>query len=509
MLNIIPLPMKVELRSGNFLLTPETEIHADNANLWNADYLRSILSPSTGFMFRNGTDKPSTAMKGISLHLNASLTWLGEEGYRLEVQPESVMLEAGTTTGIFYGIQSIRQMLPIEVESRQKLNMEWYLPCVIIEDQPRFRWRGHMLDEGRHFQGKDIVKRTLDLMALQKLNVFHWHLTEDQGWRIEIKRYPLLTKVGSQRAGSAKSWLSKKHDGIPHGGFYTQQDIREIVAYAAERHITVVPEIEMPGHSVAALASYPELSCTGGPFEVSPRFGILQDIYCAGKEATFTFLQNVMDEVLELFPSPFIHIGGDEAPKARWKECPHCQQRIKDEGLKDEEALQVYFVNRMVDYITQRGKRVIGWSEILHEGLTESAIVQFWIGRPKKYSDALHTQPGREIINSYCVSTYLDYNYKLISLQRAYRFEPVFRNLGTEETNRILGLESPLWTEWVRDRNKLDHQTYPRLTAFAETGWSQKDRKNYKDFSRRLGVFLKRLHLLDVHYATPKEVGLE
>jgi hexosaminidase len=507
MLNIIPLPAQTELRSGEFHLTSETEIFTDDANRWNADYLRSILSPATGFPLQIRTGNLSAATKNIVLRLDPVRAAFGDEGYRLEVRPEAVTLEAATSAGIFYAIQTLRQLLPVEIESRQKVEAEWRVPCILIEDQPRFRWRGHMLDEGRHFHGKETVKRTLDLMALQKLNLFHWHLTEDQGWRIEIKTYPRLTEVGSHRVGSTPSWLATKHDGIPHGGFYTQDDIREIVAYAAERHINIVPEIEIPGHSQAALASYPKLSCTGGPFEVSPHFGIHQDIYCAGKESTFEFLQNVIDEVLNLFPSPVIHIGGDEAPKARWKACPDCQKRIKDEGLKNEEALQVYFVNRMVDYITKRGRRVIGWSEILHEGLTESAIVQFWIGRPKKFSDALRTQ-GREIINSFCVHTYLDYNYKLISLRHAYRFEPVFRNLKPDEVTHILGLESPLWTEWVRDRDRLDYQTYPRLTAFAETGWTPKGKKNFKDFRCRLEIFLKRLDRFEVRYAPLNKVEL-
>lgn len=500
MLTIIPLPSKIELRSGEFYLASGTEIFTDDANRWNADYLRSTLSPSTGLPLPIRTGSLPAATKGICLRLNPALARLGEEGYRLEVQPEAVRLEAASAAGVFYGLQSLRQMLPVEIESRKKVEAHWRVPCALIEDHPRFRWRGHMLDEGRHFQGKETVKRALDLMALQKLNVFHWHLTEDQGWRIEIKKYPRLTEIGSRRAGSTSSWVAKKHDGIPHGGFYTQEEIREIVAYAAERHITVVPEIEMPGHSQAALAACPEISCTGGPFEVSTRFGIHPDIYCAGKETTFEFLQNVMDEVLELFPSPFIHIGGDEAPKARWKACPDCQQRMKAEGLKDEEALQVYFVNRMVDYITQRGRRVIGWSEILHEGLAENTIVQYWVGRSKKFRDALRTQ-GREIVNSFCASAYLDYNYKLISLRRAYRFEPLFRDLEPAEATHLLGLEAPLWTEWVRDRDRLDFQTYPRLTTFAETGWTAKDRKDFKDFSRRLGVFLKRLDQFEVRYA--------
>ncbi|HTX92368.1 MAG TPA: beta-N-acetylhexosaminidase, partial [Anaerolineales bacterium] len=423
-MTIIPLPSKIELGDDAFPLTPETGILTDAPNRWNADYLHDLLSPSTGFPLRIRTGGRA-ATNVIRLRLNDSLGFLGREGYRLTTSPELISIEAPETAGVFYGIQSLRQLLPVEIESRQALaEDDWKVPGLAITDEPRFAWRGFMLDEGRHFQGKETVLLTLDLMALQKLNVLHWHLTEDQGWRIEIKKYPRLTEVGSQRAGTSSTITGPEHDHVPHGGFYTQEEIREIVKYAADRHITIVPEIEMPGHALAALAAYPELSCTGGPFEVATHFGIFQDIYCAGKEATFTFLQDVLDEVMDLFPSPYIHIGGDEAPKKRWENCPDCQRRIEEKGLKDEHALQVYMTNRIAAYLDSKGRRVVGWNEILQDRLVPTAIVQFWVRGRENLIKALR-QDHRQTIMSTYLDAYLDHSYDLMPLSRAYNFEPV------------------------------------------------------------------------------------
>jgi hexosaminidase len=503
MLSIIPLPVKIERRAGDFAITPGTVIVSDAHNQWNADYLRSLLAPSTGFSLPIlASESKQTGV--IRLTCGGDRESLGPEGYALAVAPEAVTIEAPEPAGVFYGIQTLRQLLPLEIEKRSLVpNVAWQVPGVVMEDAPRFTWRGHMLDEGRHFHGKEPLLRTLDLMALQKLNVLHWHLTEDQGWRIEIERYPKLTEIGSMRKGTTHG-LFGRHDGVPHGGFYTQAQVREIVDYAAERHITIVPEIEMPGHSLAALAAYPELSCTGGPFEVACRFGILRDVCCAGKDSVFEFLQNVLDEVMALFPSPFIHIGGDEAPKARWKKCPACQSRIRQEGLKDEHGLQVYFTNRIAAYLDSRGRRMMGWNEILHEGLVESAVVQYWLRNRNAVLEAI--QKGRDVIMSSFWHTYLDHSYSLTPLGKAYNYEPVFSELGVEDEHRVLGLEAPLWTEFVRDRARLDYQTYPRLVAFAETGWSPKGKKDFEDFQKRLAGFLLRLDELGVRYARGWEV---
>jgi len=503
-MNIIPLPSQIEERAGEFRLSAETGILTDLPNLWNAKFLKAFLTTSTGFPLPLHT-ADQAGKNIIHLQLDPALESLGPEGYRMTVSPEKVGICAPGTTGVFYGIQSLRQMLPVELEQRQPVSgIDWRIPCFEITDRPRFTWRGFMLDEGRHFQGKQTVLLTLDLMALQKLNTFHWHLTEDQGWRVEIKKYPRLTGIGSQRPGTRNGYTAGKHNGIPHGGFYTQNDIREIVAYAAERHITVVPEVEMPGHALAALAAYPELSCTGGPFDVATHFGIFSDIYCAGKEATFAFLQDVLDEIMEIFPSPYIHIGGDEAPKKRWKNCPDCRERIRKEGLKDAHALQVYFTNRIAAYLDSKDRRTIGWNEILQDGLAGSAVVQFWARGRKRLLEAIRSDQ-RATVMSFCIKTYLDYAYNLIPLSRVYRYEPVPSGLDEMAAASILGVESPLWTERVPTRARLEYQVYPRLTALAETGWTPRHRKSLPDFRHRLEGFLARLDRLGVHHASLKE----
>jgi hexosaminidase len=500
-LSIVPLPAEVKKQSGQFTITPETHIVADAANQQNAIYLRDLVAPPTGF----GLPIQGSASQTNAIHLALvrDRDILGRETYRLTVSPRAITIEAAETSGAFYAIQTLRQLLPVEIERRTLVpGVAWRIPCVTIRDTPRFEWRGHMIDEGRHFHGPETIRRALDLMALQKLNVLHWHVTEDQGWRIEVKRYPRLTEVGSTRKSSSGRF-SGAHDGVPHGGFYTQEQIREIVAYAAERHVTIVPEIEMPGHSLAALAAYPELGCTGGPFEVACRFGVMADIYCAGKEETFTFLQNVLDEIVPLFPSPFVHVGGDEAPKKRWKACPACQARIRREGLEDEHQLQTWFVNRMIAHLDALGKRAVGWNEILQPGLTQSAVAQYWLGKREHVLEAI--RGGRDVIMSPFLHTYLDHSYSLTPLSQAYNFEPVFRGLDARDAQHVLGLEAPLWTEWVPNRARLDYQTYPRLTAFAETGWTPRERKDWADFRRRLAVFLRRLDELGVAYARGRD----
>jgi hexosaminidase len=500
---IIPRPAEIEPGTGWFVLTPDTVICADESNRWNAAYLQDLLSPPTGFPLPIQPDEPART-NAILLMRGGEGEKVGREGYRLAVSPAAVQIEAPQAAGVFYGIQTLRQLLPVVVERRAIVpSMDWQFPCVTIRDWPRFEWRGYMLDEGRHFHGKQTVLRTLDLMSLQKLNMLHWHLTEDQGWRVEIERYPRLTEVGSQRKGTARGFMGE-HDGVPHGGFYSQEEIKEIVAYAAKHHITIVPEIEMPGHSLAALAAYPELSCTGGPFEVACRFGIMEDIYCAGKEETFTFLQNVLDEVMALFPSPFIHIGGDEAPKKRWKECPACQRRIRQGGLKDEHALQVYFTNRIAKYLASHGRRLVGWNEILAQGLDASAVAQYWMRNRKAFIKAI--RDGRQAVISSYLYAYLDHSYSLTPLSKAYHFEPIFRELDARAARNVLGLEALMWTEFVSTRARLDYQTYPRLTAFAETGWTPKEKKDFKDFQQRLAVFMRRLNEFGVGYARGREV---
>ncbi len=499
---IIPKPVELHPQDGFVELGPDTVIFVDSPNQGNAAHLRDFLASPMGYTpsISNDSDLEDDS---ITLKLDPALAELGEEGFRLSVKKKVITIAGPTPKGVFYGIQTLRQLLPIEIEKRAPVSgISWQIPCCELTDYPRFPWRGYMLDEGRHFHGKESVLKTLDLMALQKLNVFHWHLTEDQGWRIEIKRYPKLTEIGSQRAGSAQSFHDMRkghHNAVPHGGFYTQDEIREIVAYAAERNITVIPEIEVPGHSLAALAAYPELSCSGGPFEVPTRFGIFKDIYCAGKESTFEFLENILAEIMELFPSKIIHIGGDEAPKVRWKECPDCQRRIQAEGLKDEHELQVYFTNRVGAYLQAHGRQLMGWNEILGDNLSEDAIVQYWVRNKKRLLKALKN--GQKVVNSAYLDTYLDHSYSLTPLSRAYHFDPIFKSVDADTAHNILGLEPPMWTEWVPSKARLDYQSYPRLTAFAEVGWTSDQLRDYADFRERLAAFNRRLDIHGVQYA--------
>jgi hexosaminidase len=500
---VIPQPASIQPKTGTFEITPQTNILADDLNQENAVYLRDFFFPPSGIQLTI-QDDPGHLTDSISLKLDPSLSHLGDEGYQLNINRDGIAIVSTTIKGVFYGIQTLRQLLPVEVENRKLIEgIPWQAPCCEIVDKPRFPWRGYMLDEGRHFLGAENIFRTIDLMALQKLNTFHWHLTEDQGWRIEIKSYPKLTEIGSWRAGTSKSWKDTRtggHDGIPHGGFYTQNEVREIVAYAALRNINIIPEIEIPGHSTAALAAYPELSCTSGPFEVSNRFGIHKDIYCAGKEYTFEFLESVLDEVIDLFPSPVIHIGGDEAPKSRWKSCPDCQKRMQDEGLKDVHELQVYFTNRITEHLESHRRRAIGWNEIIHDDIAQNTIIQYWFGNKKGLLDVI--RKGNNVVNSAYFIHYLDHSYSLTPLHIAYEYDPVFKGLDTKSASHILGLEAPMWTEWVPNQDRLDYQTYPRLTAFAETGWTPRDCKEYDGFLERLNSFNCRLDILDVRHAS-------
>jgi hexosaminidase len=480
-------------------------IISDHPNRGNAQFLKNRLSIATGYPFNLKQDFISP---GIYLKLRDVPGKFESESYNLLVTADCINIEAPTPHGVFNGIQTLLQLLPPEIESSVfHPEIVWVIPGLCISDRPRFSWRGFMLDEGRHFHGKETVLNLLDVMASLKMNIFHWHLTEDQGWRIQIQRYPRLTEIGSQRAGTAQSlWdtIRNKHNGCPHLGYYTQQDIREILSYAAERYITVIPEVEIPGHSKAALAAYPQYSCSGGPFEVPTKFGIFNDIYCPGKEPTFTFLQNILDEIMDLFPDRYIHIGGDEAPKARWKKCADCQRRILEEGLKDELALQAYFTNRIADYVAKHSRTVIAWNQVLSDSLNPDVLIQYWAGKRKKVVNAV--QAGRKIVISSYLNYYLDHSYSLTPLSRIYNFEPIFAELNQSDAQNILGVEAPLWTEFVPDRARLDFQTFPRLLALAETGWTAKQFRKYADFRVRLMNFEERLNYRDIRYARAKDV---
>ena len=436
---------------------------------------------------------------------------LGAEGYRLEIEPETVSLRAARPAGLFYGTQTLRQLLASAPGGGRQAT----LPCLKILDRPRFAWRGMLLDCSRHFFPKEFVKRWIDILALHKMNVFHWHLTDDQGWRLEIKKYPRLTEVGAWRVDREdKHWnareAQKPGEKATYGGFYTQDDVREILAYAASRFVTVVPEIEMPGHAKGALAGYPELSCTGGPFTVPPGgYWPITDVFCPGKEATFAFLEAVLAEVCDLFPSRYVHVGGDEVDKAEWRRCPDCRARIKAEGLKDEEELQSYFIRRIERYLGGRGKSLIGWDEILQGGLAPRATVMSWRGVEGGIEAA---RSGHDVVMTPTSTCYLDYYQGdpeseplaiggNLPLRTVYGFEPVPDVLSLEEAKHILGGQGNLWTEYIPDARHAEYMALPRAAALAEVLWSPKEGRGWEDFAARLERLLMLYGRVDLNYA--------
>jgi len=438
------------------------------------------------------------------------------EGYSLDVKPNRIEIKAAKPAGFFYAAQTLRQLLPVEIESvGVAYEVDWLIPAVSISDQPSFKWRGYMLDVSRHFFPKEDVLKMIDHLALHKINTLHLHLVDDQGWRIEIKKYPKLTDVGAWRVDhSDKHWNSrpKQEPGekATYGGFYTQEDIKEMVEYAQKRFITIVPEIELPAHVTSALAAYPQYSCTGGPFTVLPG-GVwpITDIYCAGKDSTFFFLEDILTEVIALFPSKYIHIGGDEATKTEWEKCPDCRKRIRTEGLKNLEELQSYFIKRMERFINSKGKILLGWDEILEGGLPEAATVMSWRGVKGGIEAA---SQGHDVVmtpNSHC---YIDYYQGpmdqeplaiggYLPLSKVYSFNPVPEELSAEFAKHIMGGQANMWTEYVTDLKHAEYMTFPRIAALAEAVWSPKEVRNWEDFSRRIQLFMKRYDELGINYS--------
>ena len=518
---VIPQPVRLAPRAGRFRLTARTVIWSDAPSAPVARQLARYLEPATGFTFvvRTTGTPPSNA---ITLRRDVSLRRLGREGYVLDVSNARVSLRAAEPAGLFYAVQTLRQLLPPEIfRAAPVQDVSWTIPAVAIEDTPRFAWRGAHLDVGRHFMPKEFVRKYIDLLALHKLNTFHWHLTEDQGWRLQIRKYPRLTEVGAWRResligrqGEQRDTTQWRFDGEPHGGFYTQEDAREIVAYAKERFITVVPEIEMPGHALAALAAYPELGITGEPMQVGRRWGIYSDILNA-EPSTVAFMQDVLTEVMEIFPSPFIHIGGDEADKAKWKTSPRIAARIQELGLKDEHELQSWFIRQMDTFLTARGRRLVGWDEILEGGLAPNATVMSWRGIQGGLEAA---RAGHDVVMAPNSHTYLDYYQSqntaaepiaiggYLPLDRVYSYDPMPAELEPEFAKHILGAQAQVWTEYMKEPKKVEYMAFPRLTALAEAVWTPTDRKSYADFRARLDVHLARLNALDVSYRKPEPV---
>jgi hexosaminidase len=400
--SIIPAPVSLKEMPGNFAFSEKSKIYLSTLNDENklaADFLAGLIKNPTGLVIP--VIQGSKAISG-SVLMSIDTAVHNDEGYLLNISSKRITIKARTAVGLFYAVQTMRQLLPPEVEKDSIVNkLTLKVPACEIADEPRFAYRGMHLDVGRHLFPVTYIKRYIDMIALHKMNTFHWHLTEDQGWRIEIKKYPKLTEVGAFRKETVVGHAGKKppvFDGIPYGGFYSQAEVKEIIAYAKSRFISIIPEIEMPGHSLAAIASYPELSCTGGPFEVGKTWGIVRDVYCAGKDGTFKFLEDVLSEVCDLFPSQYIHIGGDECPKDRWEKCPFCQKRMKDEGLKDTKELQSYFIKRIEKFLISKNKRLIGWDEILEGGLAPEATVMSWRGVTGGIEAA---KQGHDVINMY------------------------------------------------------------------------------------------------------------
>ncbi|MBD3231012.1 MAG: family 20 glycosylhydrolase [Candidatus Lokiarchaeota archaeon] len=501
-LAIIPRPVSVKLEGCHFVLNKETKILYDEKNEENAEYLGSILRLSTGYpLYFRKLKRKSSMDNTIKLITDKDSEGFDREGYQIKISSDQIKLTALNTHGLFYAIQTLRQLFPKQIEGKNIIeDIQWKIPCAEIKDYPRFRWRGFMLDEARYFWGKAVVKRFLDIMALLKMNIFHWHLTDDQGWRIEIKKYPKLTQVGSKRKKTNLGGVIVfKSDDKPHEGYYTQEDIKEIVKYAEKLYIKIIPEIDMPGHTMALLASYPEYSCTGGPFEVPHQFrGLYKDVLCPGNENLYEFIKNILDEIMEIFPSDILHIGGDEVPKSRWKQCKKCQAQISEEKLKDERALQIYFMNRIIDYLKKNEHTAIVWNDILSDELNKNALIQHWMNRRKQNLEEL--SKNRKFIMSNFFNVYLNYNYIVTPLKKTYNYEPIPEKIKSSFKPNFIGIEGALWTQWFLDFYNLQIYTFPRLFAIAETGWTQKKRKNYKSFESRLKRFNKRLDVMKINY---------
>ena len=519
-ISIIPEPVSLKTKKGTFIIDASTNIVVtDQEDKKAAQFFTDYVKKYYGITLTSKMWKgPVKLYKNYILISTKKFIKAPEkDGYTLDVTNNTINISGDTHTGTFYGIQTLIQLLPLD-----KKNMS--IPCLSITDYPRFAYRGMHLDVGRHFFPVEFVKQYIDFIALHKMNYFHWHLTEDQGWRIEIKKYPRLTQVGAFRNGTVIGRRGAAgNDNTPYGGFYTQDEIKDVVQYAADRHITVVPEIEMPGHSSAAIAAYPYLSCFENeptkmrmPSEASKNatgklvqegWGVFDDVYCAGNDSTFQFLQDVLDEVIPLFPSKYIHIGGDESPKANWKRCPKCQARIKALGLKDEHELQSYFIQRMEKYINSKGKTIIGWDEILEGGLAPNAIVMSWRGEQGGVAAA---KDKHQVIMTPGKYVYLDHAQKqnedsvtiggYTPIDTVYDYEPIPKELNEEQGKFVLGAQGNVWTEYMAYPSKVEYMIFPRMSALAEVLWTPKNKKNKADFMNRLKSQEKRYDLWGVNY---------
>ena len=519
-INVVPYPNDVTIKSGTFNLAANNCFHIsadmDQASRDAAASFAAQLSLTSGIEF--GMDEGSGS-NGFVFRYNPEIE---KEGYRLDVSRKAAVAEVSSLNGVIYAIQTIKQMLPVEVFGKvAAAEADWVLPCCVINDAPRFGYRGLHLDEARHFFGMDAVKRYIDIMEVHKLNTFHWHLTDDQGWRIEIMKYPKLTEVGSIRNKTIIGHIrtSKDYDHTPYGEgmWYTQDQIREIIGYAAAKGITVIPEIDLPGHMLAAITAYPEYGCTGGPYEVWGDWGISDDVLCVGKEKTMKFLEDILTEVCELFPSEYVHIGGDECPKVRWEKCPHCQAKIRELGLKDDDKhkaehyLQSYVTARMEKFLASKGKKLIGWDEILEGEVAPNATIMSWRGEAGGLEAV---RMGHDAIMTPNTYYYLDYyqtsdisNEPLgiggyLPIEKCYSYEPSTKEMTEEELAHILGVQANLWTEYIGTEDHLQYMLLPRLAALSEVQWCQKDRKCWDRFYDSADEFCGIYDIMGYRYAT-------
>lgn len=498
---LVPYPVKAEKLSKGFVITEQTVIVSSKESWDFAVMLQEKISSHFGLKLPVKDENARVKTNFIRVWFNSDTL---ASSYTLESNPQYIEIYAGDRAGLFYGITTLTQLFPDSPADRN-------IPGVFIHDYPRFSWRGMHLDCSRHFFTIEEIKKYLDYMSLYKMNVFHWHLTDDQGWRPEIKKYPLLTQISSQRKETlvGRPSANNCYDGNPYGGYYTQEEMKEIVAYAAKRHITIVPEIEMPGHALAALAAYPQLSCTGGPFETGTYWGVYDDVFCAGNEETFRFLEDILTEICEIFPGTYIHIGGDECPKIRWEKCPKCQQRMKDEKLKDEHELQSYFIQRIEKFLNAKGKQIIGWDEILEGGLAPNAAVMSWRGtqggieaaRMKHYAVM---SPGNPCYFDHYQHSDKEKEPLAIGgynpLAAVYAYEPVPEELNAEEATYIMGAQGNVWTEYMPVFSHVEYMALPRMAALSEVLWSPASERNYEDFLRRLRNQIKQLDIMGANY---------
>ena len=517
--NVIPLPKNIQSLSSNpFILNNETKIYYNNlTNIQlkkNAQFLQEYIKTLTGFELEILNEDIKQDYNIIKLILDNNYNniyneknTLNFEGYTLIIINNSIEIIGSTPNGIFYGIQTLRKSFPINSNYN---STKYTFPAVKIIDSPRFKYRGMMEDICRHFFSIEFIKKYIDLLALHNMNTFHLHLSDDQGWRIEIKKYPLLTEIGSWRSCTVLGRNTGVYDETPYGGFYSQDEIKEIINYAEERYITVIPEIDMPGHMLAALAAYPNLGCTGGPYNVSSLWGVFPDILCAGNDETFNFIEGVLDEIINLFPSKYIHIGGDEAPKDRWENCEKCKKRLKDLNLDNFEDLQGYFSSRVEEYLNSKGRKIIGWDEITKGKIKKSATIMNWRGTDWGISAALN---GHDVIVSPLPYAYFDYNqhniedfstpfvfHSKLTLKSVYSFEPIPENLPEEAKNHIIGVQANLWAEYLITNNLAEYQLLPRMAAISEVQWLNSNQKSYGKFLIRLKKLTKLYNLYNYIY---------